>query len=114
MSGCRALTKAEYRDTLRAPMRRLGAEESPPVAVSVRDCARDAWSAAHPDLDAAAVEASLEAADLAHVYVSADGAFTHVLLELDEPNVFIAIVVDNVKAAALGHHRLDLNAEYGL
>lgn len=114
MPAYRALTRAEYLHTMSAPMRRLAADAPPPVVVSVHECAHEAWSLAHPELDAAAVDAALEAAELEHVYVSADGGFTHLLLAFGAPNVFLVIVVDNAKAAVHGHHRLDLKGEYGL
>jgi hypothetical protein len=110
----RALTKAEYLHTMRVPMRRLRAEESPPVVVNIRECAREGVSVLRPGLDLAAVDAALEESQLEHVYLSGDGAFTHVLLNLGEPNVFLVILIDNSKAAVHGHYRLDLKAEYGL
>lgn len=49
-----------------------------------------------------------------HVYRNGNDTFDHVLVPTGRKNVFLAVVVDLVRDAILGHHLLDLNLEYGL
>ena len=48
------------------------------------------------------------------VYRAINEAFDHVLLPTSSKNVFIIIVVDINHAQVTGHHRLDLEKEYGI
>jgi hypothetical protein len=44
---------------------------------------------------------------------NADDNLEHVLLPTDRENIFIVIVVDLTAKTILGHHRLNLEKEYG-
>lgn len=48
------------------------------------------------------------------VYRAKNEAFDHVLLPTNNKNVFLIIVVDIKRAQVAGHHRLDLEKEYGI
>jgi hypothetical protein len=49
-----------------------------------------------------------------HVYRNGIGTFDHVLVATRTKNVFVAVIVDLVQDAIMGHYLLDLNREYGL
>jgi hypothetical protein len=49
-----------------------------------------------------------------HVYRNGSGTFDHFLVVTRTRNVFVAVIVDLVQDAIMGHYLLDLNREYGL
>jgi hypothetical protein len=102
----RALTKEEFIATFAAPMKDITSEAVPVV---------DIWPYvenvfAQEELP----QASLDKVNVGYVYLTGDDQHHHVLVGYEEPNIYLAIVVDLEKASVQGHHLLDLNQEYGL
>jgi hypothetical protein len=55
--------------------------------------------------------ATKESADIEHVYITPDSAFSHVLVNFGEKDVFLAVIVDNLAKAVHGYYRLNLRQE---
>ena len=51
---------------------------------------------------------------VSHVYRESGGRFEHVLIDTDNPNVFMAVVLDLEANGVFGHHLLNLVEKYGL
>ena len=47
------------------------------------------------------------------IYRNEEGTYDHVLLPTENDEVFIAIVIDLVEEAIMGHYKMDLNNEPG-
>ncbi|MGO8992975.1 MAG: hypothetical protein ACLQVI_06585 [Polyangiaceae bacterium] len=104
----RELTKEEYRATMHGPMRRMGIEEPTPTpGLSIKECVLEALRIMGPT-------ASVESAEIPHVYITSDAAFSHVLVSFGEKDVFLVVIVDHVAKAIHGYFRLNLRKEYGL
>lgn len=99
----RILESDEFHETMVPPMKRLTVDDEPPVKLDLR-----------PSVDAAfahyGIPKRIEEVEIPHVYVSGDGAFTHVLLNYGVRNVFVVIVIDNEARTILGAFQLDLEA----
>jgi hypothetical protein len=65
-------------------------------------------------IDGLALPTSLADIEIHHVYLARDESFTHVLFSWGVQNSFLAIVVDNHRAAIHGYRVLDFNKLYGL
>ena len=74
----------------------------------------DLWSYAEPALRAAFPEICSCDFDVESIYESDDGHYQHVLIPSHIDNVYLTVVIDKKKRSIIGHHRLDLNALYGL
>ena len=48
------------------------------------------------------------------VYSNQDNSFHHILLPTADQNIFIVIIVNNLKENIEGHYILNLNKEYGV
>ena len=103
----RELTKEEYLATFHGPMRRMGIDEpSPTPGLSLKECVLEALPLMGPN-------ASIESAEIPHVYITADSAFSHVLIHFGEKDVFLVVIVDHAAKAVHGYLRLNLRKEYG-
>jgi hypothetical protein len=102
----RLLSDDEVLDTFSHPMRRM---EDPNEAapVNLRD-----YFAEIPAVDFGGHDCS--AHDIFHVYVDARGRFEHVLVSSENPNVFMAVIVDRKDRKVYGHQLLNLREKYGL
>ena len=101
----RRLSKEEYLQTFRPPMRNVtGTERS---VIDIWPYVNEAIAADLPQCDPDGVEVEL-------VYRSSDDLFEHVLLPTGEKNVYMVLIVSLRADAVLGHRILDLNQEYGL
>jgi hypothetical protein len=99
----RELSEEEFLACAAAPMRDVSAEAKNVV---------DIWP--YVDLlDPQSLGVS-EIGDVAYVYRDVKGRFGHVLAATDRHNVFVAVIVDLVGSAVLGHRLLDMNREYGI
>jgi hypothetical protein len=49
-----------------------------------------------------------------YAYRNAQGTFEHVLLDSNDPDVFMVVVLDLTSNSVLGHYLLNLKVEYGL
>ena len=88
-------------------MRRLGIDEpSPTPGLSLKECVLEALPVMGPG-------ASIESAEVPHVYITADSAFSHAMIDFGEANVFLVVIVDHVAKAVHGYFRLNLREEYG-
>jgi hypothetical protein len=99
------LSEAEFSATFKPPMQRLPPEQVPPF---------DFWDYFDriPEADFAGFDCSQ--GSVTYVYGDADGRFEHVLVNSDEPEVFMVLVLDPARNTVLGHHLLDLPTQYGL
>lgn len=99
----RILESDEFHETMVPPMKRLTVDDEPPVKLDLR-----------PAVDLAfahfGIPKTIDQVEIPHVYVSGDGAYTHVLLNYGIRNVFVVIVIDNAARAIFGGFQLDLEA----
>ncbi|MFL5241944.1 MAG: hypothetical protein ACJ8FY_07535 [Gemmataceae bacterium] len=49
-----------------------------------------------------------------YVWREGSGRFEHVLINSEDPNVFMVVILDRKEGTVYGHRLLDLNKEYGL
>ncbi len=103
----RELSEEEFHATFVEPMRRLGEGEAPPAAVGLSGYASAA-------IDALALPTTLDEIEIHHVYVANGDRHTHVLFAFGEPDIYLALVIDNRARQVLGHRLLDLRKLYGL
>jgi hypothetical protein len=59
-------------------------------------------------------QGSLEAADIPHVYVTGDAAYSHILLSFGEQDVLLVVILDHAASALHGYYRLSLRKEFDL
>ena len=102
----KALSEAEYLDTMRSPMRDVTTEPGEVI---------DIW----PYIGSVASEARLPPSVIQdelveYVYRTSDGAFDHVLVPTGKKNIFLAVIVSRTESSIHGHYMLDLNEKYGL
>jgi hypothetical protein len=102
----KALSEAEYLDTMRSPMRDVTTEPGDVI---------DIW----PYIESVALEVGLPPSVLQHqfveyVYRTFDGAFDHVLVPTGKKNIFVAVIVCRTEFSVHGHYLLDLKEKYGL
>ena len=103
MAYPRELSSAEYRRCFAAPMR--DQTSSGHIAADIR------W---YVDLLTPQSVGTTRIGDVASIYRDGRYRYDHVLFETATENIFLVVVVDLGNATVLGHHLLDLNAEYGL
>ena len=103
MSFPRELSEAEYRRCFAAPMRDMTAAHQPAAEIG--------W---YVDLLSPQAVGTPRIGEVATVYRDARCRYDHVLLDTGRDNAFLVIIVDLGVPAVLGHHLLDLNAQYGL
>ena len=101
------LSEAEFQATFIAPMRKVAVGEAPPVRLSLKEYVAEV-------IDALALPTSSADIRIHYVYVTHDNSFTHVMFSWGVKNVFLAIIVDNRRAAIHGYRVLDFNKLYGL
>ena len=99
------LTDAEYKVTLHDPVVRVKNDQEPPF---------DFWPYFR-----AIPNAHFEGHDCAegrveYVYRTMSGAYTHVLVNSEDPNIFMVLVLNGERHEVTGHRLLNLNREYGL
>ena len=99
------LSEPEFLGTFTAPMRQVGGDDEPPF---------DFWPYvdAIPDGDFEGRDCSEGAVSLA--WRNATGRYEHVLIDSDDPEVFMVVVLDRESKTVVGHHLLDLPRLYGL
>ncbi len=99
------LSEREYHDTFSEPMARAKPEDSPPF---------DFWPyfGSIPQSDFGGYDCSQGKVDW--VWRDASNTFEHVLINSNDPNVFMVIVLDRLRGGVLGHRLLNLRKEYGL
>ena len=98
------LSEAEYKATMVSPMRLCTPDDPPPKRISLREYMTE-------------VTAQLELPsdlDIHRVYLAHGAHHTHVLFWTGEPDVYLAVIVDNDAERVLGHRLLDFRALYGL
>jgi len=100
------LTDKEFKDTMTIPMVDVTLTAEPIV---------DIWEYAEKLAEQGVIEKYVVEQGLVElVYRNGRNTFDHVLLPTSDKNIFTVIVVDIVSKIIKGHHRLDLNAMYGL
>ncbi len=99
------LSQLEYHGTHVGPMIRVGVDDAPPF---------DFWPyfEAIPPSDFEGHDCSEGAVSWA--WNNASGTFQHVLVSIEDKNVFMVRVLDLRARSVFGHRLLDLNREYGL
>ncbi|MDR2188006.1 MAG: hypothetical protein LBE62_08140 [Azonexus sp.] len=98
------LTQEQFDATFAAPMRRLPQDAEPPF---------NFW----PYFDAIPQDdfsGHQFPGEVTYVYEHPSGKFLHVLVNSEDPNVFLAIVLDMANRCVLGHRLLEFSSEYGL
>ena len=99
-----ALDKQAFEATFGAKM--IGVEGAPPF---------DFWSYVESISGADYNGYDCSDGEVANVWRSNDGCYEHVLINTkDDPNVFMAIVLDLQESCVTGHRILNLNKEYDL
>lgn len=100
-----SLSDDAFKATFMAPMRDVTAD--PGEVIDIWD-----YVAAVPagDLEGRTPQPPL----IQCVYRSADGAYDHVLVITDAPDVYLVIVIDRTAMRVHGHRLLDLPQDYGL
>lgn len=99
------LSREEFLATFGESRDRVGADHEPPI---------DFWPYfdAIPALDFEGRNCS--EGHVENVWRTQPIPYEHVLVNSDEPNVFMVIVIDVTTKRVLGHRLLDLRREYGL
>ena len=100
----RKLSEDDFKATLSAPMRRLGADAEPPFEFF------SYFDAIPPD-DFGAYEFG---GDVTYVWEDSSSRFQHVLFNSQSGNVFMVLVLELAAKKVLGHRLLDLNIVYGI
>lgn len=98
------LSEDEFKATFNPPMRRLSLEDAPPFDF-------------FPYVDTIPVAdfgGHVCRGDVSHVWEDASATFQHVLFGMQDPNVFMVILLDVRAMTVMGHILLDLNRLYGL
>jgi hypothetical protein len=100
-----ALSQAEFLATLGEPMTAVSPGEDAPF---------DLWPyfEAIPAADFEGHDCSEES--VTNVIREPSGRYVHVLVNSEDPNVFMVLVLDLSIGRVYGHRLLDLNREYGL
>ena len=94
------LSKSEFKSTAATPMRRLGADAEPPI---------DFWPY-FESIPAADFEGhDCGEGSVTYVWEHPQQYFQHVLINTQDPNVFMALVLDLRQKTIMGHHLMDLN-----
>jgi hypothetical protein len=95
------LTEDEYLALFASPMESRDEDDEPPF---------DFWPYfdAIPSAHFQSYDCSAEA--VSHALRHADGCYEHVLIDSDDPNVFMVLVLDTHRELVVGHHLLDLLA----
>ena len=99
------LSEAEYLATMGARREPLRPEEAAPVDLGVYVRAIDARDLRGHDFSGLGI---------ASAYAIDGGAWRHVLVSSEMPNVYLVLVLDGQANAVYGHRVLDLNERYGL
>jgi len=103
----RELSEAEFQATFRPPMRRLPVGETPPVRLSLKEYVAEV-------IESLALPTSSADIEIHYVYLAHDDSYTHVNFSWGVKNVYLAVIVDNQRAAIHGYRVLDFNKLYGL
>ena len=101
----RALSRSDYVATMGDSPIRLGPEAVPPF---------DYWPyfEAIPKSEFDGFDCS--GCSVTYVYRNAAANLLHVLVNSTDKNVFMALVLDEVRGKVIGHRLLNLDQEYGL
>lgn len=96
------LTEAQFKSTMGSPMRRLGAEDQPPL---------DFW----PYVEKIPAE-DFEGHDcsegiVTYAWENPDATYQHVLINSQQQGISMVIVLDLKAKKVYGHHLLDLHRE---
>ena len=99
------LSHEQFIATFREPMVRVAADEPPPFDFWPYVDSIQAGDFEGRDCSEGAVE---------YVWRDSSDRFAHVLINSEDPNVFMAVILDRHAGTVYGHRLLNLNHEYGL
>ena len=101
----RCISNEEWPQYFGSPMQRLSQSDEPPF---------DFWSYVEeiPQGDFKGYDCSEGCVDCAYRHPA--GQWEHVLVNSNDPDVFMVIVLDRVANSVVGHHLLSLPVLYGL
>ena len=103
----RQLDKTQFLNTCVGPMRSLAEDEEFPPPINLRHYVEECIQAHNLPI-------TFDDMEIHEDYLSADEKYTHVLWFYGVKNVYLVIIINNVKGQIEGHYLLDLNVEYGL
>jgi hypothetical protein len=105
MTASHNLTTDQFSATFGGRMIRIDPEGSPPC---------DIWSYFDriPEKDFERHDCS--EGTITNIWENGPGTFQHILVNTEDPDIFMVVVVELSSASVMGHHLLDLKKEYGL